>query len=327
MYHLFSFPRRLELDYDSLVSGHEVKLVAEHSSFGLKFSRNDLQMKLWGSCNGLLCVFSSPRTLALVNPSTRETETIFSGYDPNIMHPFFGGFGYDSLSVDYKVVSIDGWAGHNPTVVYVYSLKDSAWSRIGDFPHDGRTATSINAYSVHMDGVIYWITSYGSEPALSITALDLTKQQFSRIPTPLSSGVYGQLFAMGGNLCIGTVDYPQDLYEFWVMEMYGVLESWRRIGLTLTLGWQGGLPSLLDIPRSNEALIIFEGSLFIYNHMNGSLKEVNIGEIPTDYFKPFLNLGFSYTESIVALQNLSAKDCKASFKCSVELIAGSLCAS
>ncbi|KAK8585642.1 hypothetical protein V6N13_050615 [Hibiscus sabdariffa] len=74
---------------------------------------------------------------------------------------------------------------------------------------------------------------FGLEPALSITALDLTKQEFSRIPTPFSSDVYGQLYAMGGNLCMGTVDYPQESYEFWVMEIYGVLESWRRIGLTL----------------------------------------------------------------------------------------------
>ncbi|KAK8585641.1 hypothetical protein V6N13_050614 [Hibiscus sabdariffa] len=109
MYYLFDFPRRLELDYDSLVSGHEAKLVAEDSSFGLKFS---------GSCNGLLCVFASPRTLALVNPSTRETKTILSDHDPNIthdftfMHPIFGGFGYDPFNDDYKVVSIDGaWWG------------------------------------------------------------------------------------------------------------------------------------------------------------------------------------------------------------------------
>ncbi|KAK8623685.1 hypothetical protein V6N13_065048 [Hibiscus sabdariffa] len=205
MYQLFDFPCRLELDYDSLVSGHEAKLVAEDSWFGLKFSGNGLVMKLWGSCNGLLCVFASPRTLALVNPSTRESKTILSDHDPNItpdftfMHPIFGGFGYDSFNDDYKVVSIDS-PEYIPTVVYVYSLKNSAWSRIGDFPHDGRTATRIIGYSVHMNGVINWITRYGSEPALSITALDLTKQEFSRIPTPLSTDVYGQLYAMGGNL-------------------------------------------------------------------------------------------------------------------------------
>ncbi|KAK8988016.1 hypothetical protein V6N11_065616 [Hibiscus sabdariffa] len=203
MYYLFDFPRRLELDYDSLVSGHEAKLVAEDSSFGLKFS---------GSCNGLLCVFASPRTLALVNPSTRETKTILSDHDPNIthdftfMHPIFGGFGYDPFNDDYKVVSIDG-------------------------------------------------ACFGLEPALSITALDLTKQEFSRIPTPFSSDVYGQLYAMGGNLCMGTVDYPQESYEFW---------EWES-------------------------------------------EEVNIGEIPTGYIKPLLSFGFSYMESLVALQTAACR--------------------
>ncbi|KAL4333002.1 hypothetical protein GQ457_07G042820 [Hibiscus cannabinus] len=302
---LIDFPRRLELDYDSLVSGHEAKPVAEHSSFGLKFSGNGLKMKFWGSCNGLLCVFAPPRTLALVNPSTRETKTILSDHDPNIrfdfafMHPIFGGFGYDSFNDDYKVVNIDSVANHIPSVVYIYSLKNRAWSRIGDFPYDGRTPTSIRGYSVHMNGVVYWITRFGSEPALSITALDLTRQEFSRIPTPLANNVWGELYAMGGNLCIGTRDYPQEVYEFWVMEIYGVLESWRRIGLTLDCG---NVPSVLDFPRSEEALIITEGSLFIYNHRNGSLKEVNIGEIPTGYTKALLNFGFSYMESIVALQ-------------------------
>ncbi|KAK8623687.1 hypothetical protein V6N13_065050 [Hibiscus sabdariffa] len=89
-----------------------------------------------------LCVFTSAGTVALLNPSTRETKTILSYNDHKIKmefnsrHPFLGGFGYDAFHDDYKVVKI---YCHAPTVMEVYSLKNCAWSRIADFPSDGPT--------------------------------------------------------------------------------------------------------------------------------------------------------------------------------------------
>ncbi|KAK8988029.1 hypothetical protein V6N11_065628 [Hibiscus sabdariffa] len=280
--------RKLELDYESLVSGHEVNLTAKESLFGLKGGRGAFMefyfgnRRVLGSCNGLLCsTFAPPKTIALVNPSTRETKTIFSEHGPQVESLLVTGFGYDALHDDYKVVKIDG-------TVDVYSLKKGAWSCIGDFPHH------IIGDAVHLNGVIHWITRYGSETALSITALDLTKQEFHTVS--LADLVPVQLYAMGGNLCVGYYRRGQAVYEFWVMEIYGKEESWKRIGLTCRT-----MPSVLDLPRSKQVLIMTEGRMFIYNHRNGSIKEVNTGQIPMGYVQLWLNSGFSYEDSLVAL--------------------------
>ncbi|GMJ01872.1 hypothetical protein like AT3G06240 [Hibiscus trionum] len=291
LYIWLDFPRRLELDYESLVSGHEVKARADESWFGLTLLF--WNRRVLGSCNGLLCVaFAPPTTIALVNPSTRESKMIYSCYGPqNDQNSLAGGFGYDALHDDYKVVKIN----HRMGSICVYSLKNSAWSCIRVFPHE------IIGDSVHLNGVIHWITCYDSEAAPCITAFQLTKQEFSRrIPTPRSHDGFlpVQLYAMGGNLCIGGYRLRQFLYEFWVMEIYGVEESWKRIGLTFSVR---STPSILDLPRSQEALILDKGRLFIYNHRNGSRKEVNIGQIPKAYAKRCLNSGFSYVDSLVAL--------------------------
>ncbi|KAK8480105.1 hypothetical protein V6N13_065061 [Hibiscus sabdariffa] len=216
MYDCLEFPRRLELDYESFVSGHEVNLTAKESLFGLKGGRGAFMefyfgnRRVLGSCNGLLCcTFAPPKTIALVNPSTRETKTIFSQHAPQIESLLVTGFRYDALHDDYKVVKIDGTVG-------VYSLKKGAWSCIGDFPHH------IVGDSVHLNGVIHWITRYGSETALGITALDLTKQEFSRFPTVSRADLVPvQLYAMGGNLCVGYYRRGQAVYEFWEREYKG----------------------------------------------------------------------------------------------------------
>ncbi|KAK9003416.1 hypothetical protein V6N11_060980 [Hibiscus sabdariffa] len=296
MYDCFEFPRRLELDYDSLLSGHQVKLLAKESSFGLTNGGCAFlefyfgKTRVLGSCNGLFCCTSAPpKSIALVNPSTRETKTILSQHGHQIEPLSVAGFGYDALHDDYKVVRIDCGI----RTVGVYSLKNGAWSCIGDFPHH------IIGDSVHLNGVIHWITCYGSETALSITALDLTKQEFSRFPTVSRADLVPvQLYAMGGNLCVGCYRRGQELCEFWVMEIYGKVESWKRIGLSLKCR---SMPSVLDLPRSEEALIVTEGRLFIYNHRKESLKEVNIAQIPKGYDRLWLNSVFPYQDNLVAL--------------------------
>ncbi|KAL4313366.1 hypothetical protein GQ457_01G032580 [Hibiscus cannabinus] len=252
MYDCFEFPRRLELDYESLVSGQEVKLSAKESLFLSKGGRGAFiefyfgKRRVLGSCNGLLCcTFYPPKAIALVNPSTGETKTIFSEHGPQTKPLLVAGFGYDALHDDYKVVKIDGTVGNS-------------------------------------------------------SALDLTKQQFSRFPAVSGAGLVPvQLYAMGGNLCVGCYRRGQVLCEFWVMEIYGEEESWKRIGLSLTCR---NLPSILDLPRSQQVLIVTGGRMFIYNHRNESLKEVvNTAEIPKGYDRFWLNSAFSYEDSLVAL--------------------------
>ncbi|XP_039020836.1 F-box/kelch-repeat protein At3g06240-like [Hibiscus syriacus] len=262
-------PRRFELDYGRLFSGNEVKLVEVDSSFGLKIIDNGWTMHVWDSCNGLLCVYVYPRNIALVNPSTRQNNIILCSHGPKNKpkpQPLLGGFGYDALHDDHKVVVII-----DRTMVEVYSLKYCAWSPIGDFPHDAE----IIGGGVHVNGVIHWITLYGSESVVSITAFDLSNQEFSRITTPIHQDdyVWLHLLSLGGNLCIG---YNHETsYEFLVMEIHGKENSWKRTVLKFIYR---SMPFVLDFPRSEEALIISNGCLFIYNHRDKTHRRVNYAE-------------------------------------------------
>ncbi|KAK8623688.1 hypothetical protein V6N13_065051 [Hibiscus sabdariffa] len=67
-------------------------------------------------------------------------------------------------------------------------------------------------------------------------------------------GDHFKLLAMGGNFCVGRRRHA--LFEFWVMESYGVEDSWKRS--VSTFGCRT-MPFVLDLPRSKEALVMSEG--------------------------------------------------------------------
>ena len=92
------------------------------------------------------------------------------------------------------------------------------------------------------------------------------------------------------------------------MEIYGVKESWKRINLTFS--YRHSLTPL-NLPKSEEALFIIDGRLFLYNHKNGNQKEIAIGQIPMDYVGFMLDNAFSYVESLVSLDCSSRKKHKA----------------
>ena len=169
-------------------------------------------MMVWGSCNGLLCIFAAPRILVLANLSTRETKTIFRYYRPKSRRYIIdagslrGGFGYDAFNDDYKVVKI------NPQIrtVDVYSLKNNSWSSCQEnFPHE--IARIRGRKSQHLNGAIHWlvgpeIVNGSIQKQACITSFDLTKKEFFDIPTPNpvvdDRRFRYELSTEGGCLCI-----------------------------------------------------------------------------------------------------------------------------
>ncbi|OMO88566.1 hypothetical protein COLO4_20204 [Corchorus olitorius] len=307
LYDEYKFPtRRLELDYEALVNGHEANPAANYGSwFGgkIRVPGRKSSMEVWGSCNGLLCILASPNIMVLANPSIRETKTIFRGYGPkrgSLVGSIGGGFGYDALNDDYKVVKINPYF----FTVEVYSLRKDSWSYIGDFPN--KDHMSLNYLrGVHLNGAIHWLglrhDKHGQKH-VCITAFDLTKEEFFQIPTPIvvnEKWSFYDLHTVGGCLCItpnlSSVS-EQISSDFWVMEKYGIEESWRNITLSFSYCELRALD--LNFPKSEEALFLVDGRLIRYNLANGSRKEVSIGLNPEDYV---INEAFSYAESIVSL--------------------------
>ncbi|KAE9453271.1 hypothetical protein C3L33_14825, partial [Rhododendron williamsianum] len=95
--------------------------------------------RLWGSCNGLICLSNQEKGIFLWNPSTKkhwklpvcpiETVPTFSS---NVVNAVYG-FGYDSVTDDYKVVRVVQHHGvaFMDSEVWVYSLKSNSWKESG----------------------------------------------------------------------------------------------------------------------------------------------------------------------------------------------------
>lgn len=98
-------------------------------------------VKVLSSCDGLLLVSRSDKSVFLLNPSTRECKKLpICPFFQKSINEFTSnpcGIGYDSSTDDYKVVifsyrSYDYSVGSYITNVDVYSLKTNAWRRIED---------------------------------------------------------------------------------------------------------------------------------------------------------------------------------------------------
>ena len=153
--------------------------------------------KIWGSCNGLVCVALLPETkageyeklvkVALWNPSTADYKMLPSA-DPSVNDCQIVGFGYDSSIDDYKMVRIiPGYfvkAENEPCRVDceqrvdMYSLKTNSWKIIRDLPrrdvfrHAPLIFNHEFAGGVSINESIYWVL--GSK----IIGFDLKNEKF-----------------------------------------------------------------------------------------------------------------------------------------------------
>ncbi|XP_071728096.1 F-box/kelch-repeat protein At3g06240-like [Rutidosis leptorrhynchoides] len=183
-----------------------------------------------GSCNGLLLATDMDYNLHLVNPTTQKTLKVIGGES-------YGGktygFGYDSSTDDYKVISISrmGIADSDidTNIVRVYSLRNNSWNMLPNFPYQQH-----NHYGsgVLLNNNLHWgVRSIHLK--MTIAAFSLASEKFHEIELPDSinyiqfGGMSCNLYALGGKLVV--VEYDEFKYELWVMEEYGVPESWRKL--------------------------------------------------------------------------------------------------
>ncbi|XP_059629116.1 F-box/kelch-repeat protein At3g06240-like [Cornus florida] len=258
------------------------------------------------SCNGLLLVVLNNLNkrddypMYLCNPSTREFKKL---PDYNFRFCMYG-LGYDSSMDNYK-----------DTFVVVHSLKTSSWRRrwIQDFPYDN--SFLLPCSGVFVNGSIHWLTNRALDHSPVIVAFDVADEKFRDVLLPNSHGILlpakahapSGLGVLGGCLfCYKEHDYAVQ-FDIWVMEEYGVTESWTKFTIYIPDNMYNLEP--LCVPLDNELLLklydeemdedekIEEDILVMYNVKEKRLRYIMVDGIPLNGYQ---KLAVTYVESIVS---------------------------
>ena len=141
----------------------------EYKRFDFPFTRLHPYIDVVGSCNGLICLsndrFRYNLRMYLWNPCIRKVLVIPR---PNVrlrshgsfMHAL--GFGFDSVSNDFKVVRIVHLASVEvPPEVEVYTLKSGCWKNISDkaLPY----MVDIRSGQAYVNGAAHWLAHTPTE--------------------------------------------------------------------------------------------------------------------------------------------------------------------
>jgi len=221
------------------------------------------------SCNGLICLWDEKlNDIYLWNPVTssdlealpRAPSRCHTGFRVS-NNDFDVGFGFDSGSNDFKVVTLldtdeDGWLEAE-----IYSLRSGSW-RLLDMKvnFDMRYVTERAA----LDGVFLWYDGYTFRDCVDdrIVAFDFSDEEFRIMQSPDARLFcdYGQyertLTKLKGSVAM--IVFPschkKNFLDIWVMLEFGVSESWTRL-------------LIIELPLHLERPLMFwkNGELFMDN--------------------------------------------------------------
>ncbi|CAL0301118.1 unnamed protein product [Lupinus luteus] len=216
------------------------------------------RINLLGSCNGLLCISNVAEDIAFWNPSLRKYRIIPSlNHDRRPQNTIFAariyGFGFDSVSNDYKLVRISYYVDLQDrsfdSQVRVYSLRMNCWKTLPSMPYALCCARTMG---VLVDGYLHWVVTRKLEPDQPdlIVAFDLRFENFNVVPLPGTTNdeecdmnLEIDVAVLGGCLCL-IKNYRKQRVDVWVMREYGSKGSWCKL---FVLGESRDLRSLKSV--------------------------------------------------------------------------------
>ncbi|XP_026416032.1 F-box/kelch-repeat protein At3g06240-like [Papaver somniferum] len=262
-----------------------------------------------GSSNGLILLLASDsEKLFLWNPSTREYKEIIRAPAPEESLLSYG-FDYDAKTDNYKLVGIatgqsdDDGELDNFSEVYLYIA--GSWSRRQNIPYVYSDVTG----GVLLNGVLHWLgeaVHWSGDTATrekTIISFDINTEKFIGLPLPEETMTYPEeifdVQVLGDSLCLtsGVRDVRVDV---WVMQNYGVRESWTK-QFTISQKRMTEEPRLLKFYGSikdSEILIQVGEHLGLYDQKNDSVRILNINGITDGNF-----FSESYVESLVSVSS------------------------
>lgn len=256
------------------------------------------EIKVLGSCNGLLCICNVAEDIAFWNPSMKAHRLL--PFLPSerirapgmcIRVPRVYGFGYDVVNDDYKLVRVSQFIGLDylsfESEVKVFSLRTNEWKGIQDLPY---ALCYTKKMGVHVNGFLHWVVirKLGVDENELVVALDLVAESYNEVPLPelMNNQFQMDLGVLNGCLCI-VANYKDVDVEVWVMREYGVQDSWSKI---VKLGQSEELRSLkLVRPLTYSkcgGYILFENDherLFLYDLKGQRVKDVKICGMPDTF--------------------------------------------
>ncbi|CAN0927043.1 F-box protein At3g07870 [Linum grandiflorum] len=274
-----------------------------------------------GSVNGLLCLCDTHRvnshTVFLWNPTIRKTVVLPPpSVDFKRVSNFVHGFGFDSVTCDYKVVKItySHFTVSSPEIE-IYELSKNSWRRRrtkGDYettPYNCDRVISELSGQAFLKGAIHWVgySNRAEFRGLGIVAFDLGREGFREVKLP---ECLSQLSTLEVWLMPGEEYKELSLVEYyggggggrrnqwvqyggcgvWVMEEYGVESSWVKrfnveavdggVGKALRVRWKDGesTAALLMVSSGGELVCLRDG-----DEKNGGIVGLGMEGIPQSF--------------------------------------------
>ncbi|WRX10187.1 F-box domain - like 10 [Theobroma cacao] len=275
-----------QLHFIDFAAHSEGKLVSK------KLPNSAMLMYLVDSCNGLLCMHNTSRSIYICNPFTQIFIELpeFIKYRAQVGHL---GFGFHPTSKEYKVIQI----------VFRRQLRRGN-SYVA-------TPTLIQS-EVVVNGRLRWLSKPNKYTMASLlVSFDLATEQFQEVPEPDCCGLdrcFHHLMVLRG--CLSAVAcHDNEQLDIWVMKKYGTKESWVKqfnIGTYLprTLKQEDILAFnyskrhfpksfvlVLCILKSGEILLEYKSrALVVYDSQHGTFKELTFPEMP-NWFQIIVHVG------------------------------------
>ncbi|XP_055813567.1 F-box protein CPR1-like [Solanum dulcamara] len=182
-----------------------------------------------GSVNGLICFAAGENDLFIGNPSIRKYRKLpypRSILMKSVRWPRYS-FGYDEFHDDYKVVGVFTNCYISDQDETHICLKDDSWRSVDDCPSE----ILLNGSGIFLTGKLRWDTA---APGLNVYnggnvySFDLADEKWRKTVEQRSyqgGGFVSWLTVLASDLSI-FCDYEGTHIDVWVMEKYGVKESW-----------------------------------------------------------------------------------------------------
>ncbi|PIA39646.1 hypothetical protein AQUCO_02600240v1 [Aquilegia coerulea] len=253
-------------------------------------------------CNGLLLVSladeKEKKKLLIWNPFTNDY--IHIPYPPpipkhnkcsasgNKIRNCFGFCFHEGIN-QYKVI----WFSdceliipfHNRLHVSVYTLgtDSSSWRNLKDIEYK---SVRTNCAPALVNGALHWIAFIGFlRHSPRILSFDMKDEAFKEIPLPHqipngTSKYFSRVGELGGLLCILLGTQHGDNFDIFVMQQYGVANSWIKHCTIVRREILGSFLFLrtLSFTQNREILLItVAGELILYNLETNSFKLAGFG--------------------------------------------------